>query len=263
MTGEVCWKEPKQMIDGILRAPCVRSILSAVSVGAVRACGKTALPLWEQRGLLFRSHTCFAKASIIPQRHGGRSSPGEHPPATVSKQPAAGVLMRDLAATKEVHCIRERRSQNVMTCFLFVLDSSPCASYMEFISFFFLGNVKQILAAIEHCGCNFWFLAASLAPSSNVQRGTPSFVLCCPYNYRSSPISFCPKACSKFTRDSELKHQELEARSEYVVCNPVIKELSNFFFTDFQRLVLSLGTSWSWTWKAWVAGGSGPLGNWW
>lgn len=149
-----------------------------------------------------------------------------------------------------------------MTCFLFVLDSSPCASYMEFISFFFLGNVKQILAAIEHCGCNFWFLAASLAPSSNVQRGTPSFVLCCPYNYRSSPISFCPKACSKFTRDSELKHQELEARSEYVVCNPVIKELSNFFFTDFQRLVLSLGTSWSWTWKAWVAGGSGPLGNW-
>lgn len=118
---------------------------------------------------------------------------------------------------------------------------------MEFTCLFFLVHVRQILTAIEHCWCNccftkvvmstYGFLAATLAPNtetvprgSHVQKGTPSFILCCPNNCHSSPVSFCTRPCSKFTRDSEPKHQEFEARSGYVACNPVLKDLRNFFF---------------------------------
>lgn len=134
---------------------------------------------------------------------------------------------------------------------------------MEFTCLFFLGSVKQILTAVEHNWGNccftkvvmstYGFLAVTLAPntelvpsSSNVQKGTPSFILCCPNNCHSSPVSFCSRSCSKFTRDSEPKHQEFEARFEYVVCNPVIKDLRNFFFPQLNTWH---SRDWYWFWE--------------
>lgn len=68
--GEICWKEPKQMIDGGSENTAVWEAFFLPSQLVRWEVVVKQLFLSETSvAFLFHSHTCFAKASIIPQQN--------------------------------------------------------------------------------------------------------------------------------------------------------------------------------------------------
>lgn len=88
--------------------------------------------------------------------------------------------------------------------------------------------------ACEHCGFPAAVRASNtelVTSSPSVRRGTASLASRLPCHQHPSTTSFRSSAIVSLWGTQNLNAWS-EARSEYLVCNPVIQDSSHFFFTD-------------------------------
>lgn len=116
MTGGICWKIYKQMIDGASENPAVRRILS----GSLGWCGER-LRWNSPSSLRIAQPSCLILTPALPKP--ALSSPQrnvmEVKPSENISHSAAAVSVMDCTSGSMVKCTAERNAQNVMFFFFF------------------------------------------------------------------------------------------------------------------------------------------------